>query len=251
MRGGARDPRRRSCGPGLARQTVYTWQALLDAGGIDALPRSAGQARRGAVDGAAPRHRAQRNSGARVAAAHLATAQKKPQREGRLIVLIDESGLSERLTRVRTCAPKGKSPVIQFHFNWEHGPDPRQLPVRPARGQHQERAGGRVLQGHQVPFQRPLLILWNGAKPHRSHLVRKYGIPPTPTSRWPSCLPTRPSSIRSSTCGVDEASCDGQFLSRRSRRTPDHRAQQAQERPTSTLAHRRMLGPGVALLAAS
>jgi hypothetical protein len=46
----------------------------------------------------------------------LAWAQKV-KREGRLIVCIDESGLSERPTRVRTWAPKGKTPIIQFHFN--------------------------------------------------------------------------------------------------------------------------------------
>ena len=37
-----------------------------------------------------------------------------------MIVFIDESGLSERPTRVRTWAPKGQTPVIQFHFNWTH-----------------------------------------------------------------------------------------------------------------------------------
>jgi len=37
-----------------------------------------------------------------------------------LIVFIDESGLSERPTRVRTWAPKGCTPVVQFHFNWKH-----------------------------------------------------------------------------------------------------------------------------------
>lgn len=37
-----------------------------------------------------------------------------------MIVFIDETGISERPTRVRTWAPKGKTPVIQFHFNWNH-----------------------------------------------------------------------------------------------------------------------------------
>jgi hypothetical protein len=36
-----------------------------------------------------------------------------------VIVFIDESGLSERPTRVRTWAPRGQTPVIQFHFNWK------------------------------------------------------------------------------------------------------------------------------------
>ena len=44
---------------------------------------------------------------------------RKAKREGRLIVFIDDSGLSERPTRVRTWAPKGLTPVIQFHFNWK------------------------------------------------------------------------------------------------------------------------------------
>ncbi len=53
-------------------------------------------------------------------ALHLARAQERAKREGRLIVFIDESGLSERPTRVRTWARKGKTPIIQFHFNWTH-----------------------------------------------------------------------------------------------------------------------------------
>ncbi|BBO22320.1 MAG: hypothetical protein AMXMBFR31_05800 [Candidatus Desulfobacillus denitrificans] len=51
--------------------------------------------------------------------AHLASAQKKARQERRVIVFIDESGLSERPTRVRTWAPKGQTPIIQFHFNWK------------------------------------------------------------------------------------------------------------------------------------
>jgi hypothetical protein len=49
----------------------------------------------------------------------VAGAKKKCRAEGRLIVFVDESGLSERPTRVRTWAPKGQTPVIQFHFNWK------------------------------------------------------------------------------------------------------------------------------------
>jgi transposase len=43
---------------------------------------------------------------------------KNAAKQGRLIVFIDESGLSERPTRVRTWAPKGQTPVLQYHFNW-------------------------------------------------------------------------------------------------------------------------------------
>jgi hypothetical protein len=55
-----------------------------------------------------------------VEAQDLARAQKKCSAERRLIVFIDECGLSQRPTRVRTWAPKGCTPVVQFHFNWKH-----------------------------------------------------------------------------------------------------------------------------------
>jgi homospermidine synthase len=45
---------------------------------------------------------------------------KKCAAERRLIVFIDESGLRSGPTRVRTWAPKGCTPVVQFHFNWKH-----------------------------------------------------------------------------------------------------------------------------------
>lgn len=50
----------------------------------------------------------------------LAGAQRKSRRQGRLIVSIDKSELSDRPTRVRTWAPKGQPPGIQFHFNLTH-----------------------------------------------------------------------------------------------------------------------------------
>jgi len=44
---------------------------------------------------------------------------KKAQKEGRTIVFIDESGLSQRPHRRRTWAPRGQTPVLQFHFQLE------------------------------------------------------------------------------------------------------------------------------------
>ena len=35
------------------------------------------------------------------------------------MILVDESGLSERPHRVRTWAPRGQTPVLQYHFNWK------------------------------------------------------------------------------------------------------------------------------------
>src|ERR1700748_3987358 len=49
----------------------------------------------------------------------LAGAQKKATREGRIIIFIDESGISERPHRVSTWAPKGQTPVLQYSFTWK------------------------------------------------------------------------------------------------------------------------------------
>ncbi len=65
----------------------------------------------------APGHRARRGCRREVEAQDLARAQKNAAAQRRVIVFIDESGLAERPTRVRTWAPIGQTPVVQFHFN--------------------------------------------------------------------------------------------------------------------------------------
>jgi hypothetical protein len=35
------------------------------------------------------------------------------------MVFIDESGLNQKPRRVRTWAPRGKPPVLEFDFNWK------------------------------------------------------------------------------------------------------------------------------------
>src|SRR3989442_495979 len=49
----------------------------------------------------------------------LAGVKKKAKNGGRTIVFVDESGLSERPHRCRTWAPRGQTPVLQYHFNWK------------------------------------------------------------------------------------------------------------------------------------
>jgi DDE superfamily endonuclease len=49
----------------------------------------------------------------------LAGVLKNAQQEGRTVVFIDESGLSERPHCCRTWAPRGQTPVLQYHFNWK------------------------------------------------------------------------------------------------------------------------------------
>jgi transposase len=49
----------------------------------------------------------------------VAAAIKNAEIRRQTIVFVDESGLSERPHRVRTWAPRGQTPVLQFHFNWK------------------------------------------------------------------------------------------------------------------------------------
>jgi transposase len=49
----------------------------------------------------------------------MAAAPTKARRQRRTIVFVDESGLSERPHRLRTWSPRGQTPILQYHFNWQ------------------------------------------------------------------------------------------------------------------------------------
>jgi transposase len=104
---------------------------------------------------------------------------KKAQREGRLIVFVDESGISERPTRVRTWAPKGQTPIIQFHFNWNHvsviaGLTRTNCLFRLHEGSIRKEEIVEFLKALNAHLKQPLLVIWDGLKAHRSRLVREY-----------------------------------------------------------------------------
>ena len=44
---------------------------------------------------------------------------KKAQREGRTIVFLDESGVSQRPHVCRTWSPRGQTPIVQSSFQWK------------------------------------------------------------------------------------------------------------------------------------
>ncbi len=69
----------------------------------------------GPPDGHWSRRKARSGGGSRSAG----QSKKKAKNEGRTIVFIDESGLSQRPHRCRTWAPRGQTPVLQYHFNWK------------------------------------------------------------------------------------------------------------------------------------
>lgn len=92
---------------------------------------------------------------------------------------MDESGLSERPTRVRTWALKGQTPVIQFHFNWKQlsviaGLSLRQCVFRLHEGAIRSAQIVEFLKALRRHLKRRLLIIWDGLKAHRSRLVRDY-----------------------------------------------------------------------------
>ncbi|MBL0167682.1 MAG: IS630 family transposase [Propionivibrio sp.] len=104
---------------------------------------------------------------------------KKPQRDGRLIVFVDESGLSERPTRVRTWALKGQTPIIQFHFNWNHvsviaGLTRTNCMFRLHEGSIKKEEIVAFLKALKAHLKQPLLVIWDGLRAHRSRLVREY-----------------------------------------------------------------------------
>jgi transposase len=109
----------------------------------------------------------------------LAGAKKNAARQGRLIVFVDESGLSERPTRVRTWGVRGETPVIQFHFNWHQlsliaGLHCNGFCFRMHEGSIAKAEVVAFLQALLAHFRRPLLVIWDNSQPHRSILVRDY-----------------------------------------------------------------------------
>jgi transposase len=109
----------------------------------------------------------------------LADAKKNAAAQRRVIVFIDESGLSERPTRVRTWAPKGQTPVMQFHFNWKHvsaiaGLTRLNFLFRLYDGAVKSAQIVEFLKALRAQLKRKLLIVWDGAAQHKSRVVREY-----------------------------------------------------------------------------
>ena len=109
----------------------------------------------------------------------VAGDKKKARRQDRLIVFLDESGLSTRPTRVRTWAPRGQTPILQETFNWKSLSIIGGLAL--FRFYFQIHSGS--IKGPQVieflqhlrrHIPGKLLILWDGAAIHRSALVCEF-----------------------------------------------------------------------------
>jgi transposase len=80
---------------------------------------------------------------------------------------------------VRTWAPRGQTPVIQFHFNWNHvsviaGLTRSNCLFRLHEGSIRKEEIVAFLKAMKAHLRRPLLVIWDGLRAHRSRLVRDY-----------------------------------------------------------------------------
>lgn len=86
---------------------------------------------------------------------------------------------SERPTRVHTWAPKGQTPIIQFHLNWTHmsviaGLTHTNCMFRLHEGSIKKEELVDFLKALKTHLKQPLLVIWDGARTHHSHFVRDY-----------------------------------------------------------------------------
>jgi transposase len=109
----------------------------------------------------------------------LAGTKKKARREGRILVFIDESGLSQRPHRCRTWAPRGQTPILQYNFNWKSLSVAAGLTLwnfyfRIYAGSIKKEQVVDFLKALLRHLDQPLLIVWDRLPGHRSRLVQDY-----------------------------------------------------------------------------
>lgn len=80
---------------------------------------------------------------------------------------------------MRTWAPKGRTPIIEFHFNWSHVSAIAALTrtsvmFRLHEGSIKKEEIVEFLKALKAQIGQPLLVIWDGLKSHRSVLVRQY-----------------------------------------------------------------------------
>lgn len=100
-------------------------------------------------------------------------------REGRVIVFIDESGLSQRPARKRTWAPEGETPVLEFNFNWKKlsaigGVTFTSVYFELHEGSIKSAEAIAFLKHLRQRIRKPLTVVWDGLRAHWSKEVRGF-----------------------------------------------------------------------------
>lgn len=111
--------------------------------------------------------------------APLAHVKKNAERQQQTIVFVDESGLSERPHRCRTWAPKGQTPVLQYHFNWKllsamAGVTWWNFYFRLFKGTIRSPQVVEFLTHLLRHLPGKVLVIWDGSMTHRSKIVRDF-----------------------------------------------------------------------------
>ena len=109
----------------------------------------------------------------------MARHKKKALTEGRTIVFVDESGMTQKPHRARTWAPKGETPVLQHHFNWDNlaaiaGITLLNFYFRMYKGSIKAEQVVDFLGHLRRHLSGKLLIVWDGLPAHRSKLVKEF-----------------------------------------------------------------------------
>jgi hypothetical protein len=104
---------------------------------------------------------------------------KKAQKEGRTIVFVDESGVSQRPHRVRTWSKRGVTPVLQHQFNWDNlsiavGITLWQFYFRLYEGTMAKEQVLDFVRHLNKQISKPILLIWDRLPGHRSRLVQDY-----------------------------------------------------------------------------
>jgi hypothetical protein len=104
---------------------------------------------------------------------------KKAQAEGRTIILIDESGISQRPAPVRTWPLRGETPVLQYNFNWDTlsavaGITFYNFYFRLYQGLVKSAEVVDFLQAPLRHIPGPLLIIWDRLSARRSKVTRDF-----------------------------------------------------------------------------
>src|SRR5262249_38316187 len=104
---------------------------------------------------------------------------KKALQEGRTIIFIDESGISQRPHRVRTWSPRGETLVLPYNFNWDTlsavaGITFYSFYFLLYKGTVKSAEVVDFLQALLRHLPGPLLIVWNRLSAHRSRITRDF-----------------------------------------------------------------------------
>ena len=109
----------------------------------------------------------------------MADAKKNAVRQGRTIVFIDESGLSEKCPVTRTWGLRGHTPIIQQSFTWKQmsaiaGLSWWRFYFRFVDGAVKSDQIIEFLRALKGQIRRKLLIVWDGVGAHKSRRVREW-----------------------------------------------------------------------------